>query len=145
MTARAGLRSALLPPLAALLLAACQSLAPTPAPEPAPSVNAARLYQQPAERALLDGIRLYEEAAFGRAEQSLRAALREGLSDPRDVAAAHKYVAFIACAFNRLADCEESFRSAFTADPKFSLTEAEVGHPVWGPVYRRIAAAQSRP
>lgn len=131
-------------PLAALLLGACQSLAPSAPPQAAPSVSVASLYQRPAERALLDGIRLYEDAAFGRAEQSLRNALHEGLTDPRDVAAAHKYVAFIACAFNRISDCEQSFRGAFAADPKFSLTDAEIGHPVWGPVYRRIAAAQPK-
>jgi hypothetical protein len=136
-----------LPALAVALLASCQSLtAPEPAPAPAApaSTSIAALHRQPAERALIDGIRLYEDAAFDRAELALRNALASGLADRRDVAVAHKYIAFIACAFNRFDECEASFESAFAADPGFTLTVAEVGHPVWGPVYRRIAAAQTR-
>jgi hypothetical protein len=133
----------------AALLPACETLAPAPPPPlPAPAApqtaSVVALYLRPAERSLIDGIRLYEEASFERAEQALRAALREGLANARDRAAAHKYIAFIACAFNRLAECEASFQNAFAADPKFALTEAEIGHPVWGPVYRRIAAAQPK-
>ncbi len=132
----------------AMLLTACETFAPAAPPPPvlppaAPqTASVVALYLRAAERSLIDGIRLYEEAAFDRAEKELRAALREGLADRRDRAAAHKYLAFIACAFNRLAECEASFQKAFAADPKFALTESEVGHPVWGPVYRRIAAAQ---
>lgn len=133
---------------AALLLTACQSLLPPaePAapPPPPPTASVVALYLQPAERLLIDGIRQYEEAAFERAERSLRKALAAGLTDRRDQAAAYKYIAFIGCAFNRLGECEESFKAAFAADPGFALTEAEIGHPVWGPVYRRIAA-QTRP
>ncbi len=132
-------------PAAALWLTACQTAAPPATPiQPPPTVSAAEIYQQPAERALLDGIRLYEEAAFERADQTLRAALRRGLADARDTAAAHKYIAFIACAFNRIIECERNFQSAFAADPGFVLTEAEIGHPVWGPVFKRVAAAQAK-
>ncbi len=131
---------------AALLLSACQAFAPPPPPAPpaATTASIAALYRQPAERSLVDGIRLYEEASFDRAESALRLSLGEGLADRRDQAVAYKYLAFIACAFDRIAECESSFDSAFAADPKFALTEKEVGHPVWGPVYRRIAAARAR-
>lgn len=130
----------------AATLSACGTLAPPPPPQAAaPTASIAALYLQPAERSLVEGIRLYEEASFDRAEAALRRALQEGLADPRDRAVAHKYIAFIACAFERIAECEESFRSAFAADPRFALGEKEVGHPVWGPVYRRVAAAQPRP
>lgn len=129
---------------AALLLAACETPGPLPtAPgAEAPTVSVVAMYRRPAERALIDGIRLYEEASFERAETALRSALKQGLADRRDQAAAHKYVAFIACAFNRVSECEASFQNAFAADPKFTLSEAEIGHPLWGPVYRRIAAAR---
>jgi len=131
--------------LAATLLSACESLAPAaPATATPPTTSIAALYLQPAERSLIEGIRLYEEASFERAEAALRQALSEGLSDARDRAVAYKYIAFIACAFDRLADCASSFESAFAADPKFTLTEKEVGHPIWGPVYRRIAAARTK-
>ena len=73
----------------------------------------------------------------------MRRALRDGLADRRDQAVAFKYIAFISCAFKRLTDCEASFESAFAADPDFKLNEKEIGHPIWGPVYRRVAAAQA--
>jgi hypothetical protein len=142
---------AALVPLAALavLLAGCETLVPPAAPPPVaaappPTASVAALYRRPAERSLIDGIRLYEDAVFERAEQALRKALHEGLADPRDQAAAHKYIAFIACAFNRIAECEAGFRAAFAADPKFTLTDAEIGHPVWGPVFRRVADARPK-
>lgn len=122
----------------ALLAAGCETLAPAPAPPPATD-SIALLYQRPAERALINGLRAYEDGAFDRAEQSLRTALLQQLRDPRDTAIAHKYLAFIACAFNRLQECEQQFRNAFAADPNFLLSDAEIGHPIWGPVYRRVA------
>jgi Tfp pilus assembly protein PilF len=120
----------------AALLGACA------APEvPPPTVSVAALLQQPAERALADGLRDYEAGTFDAAEHDFQAALDAGLRDRRDSAVAHKNLAFIACAFNRLAECERQFRSAFAADPGFHLSDAEVGHPIWGPVYRRVAAS----
>lgn len=136
------LRGALLLTAAAALSGCAAFAPPPPPPTAAPAASIAALYMQPAERALVDGIRLYEEASFDRAEAALRQALAKGLADPRDRAVAYKYIAFIACAFNRLAECEESFQRAFATDPSFALGDKEVGHPVWGPVYRRVAAAQ---
>jgi len=60
-----------------------------------------------------------------------------------DVAVANKHLAFIACAYNRPVECEDAFRAAFAADPGFRLTDAEVGHPIWGPVYKRVAAEEA--
>lgn len=135
-------RSAALVLLAAAL-SGCETFAPpSPQTQAPPTASIAALYHQPAERSLVDGIRLYEEASFDRAEAALRQALGKGLADGRDRAVAYKYIAFIACAFNRIAECEESFQGAFAADPHFALGDKEVGHPVWGPVYRRVAAAQ---
>jgi Tfp pilus assembly protein PilF len=120
---------------------ACAALAGCAAPEPA-SVSVAQLVQRPAEHALVAGLRDYENGAFEPAEHAFRDALSLGLRDARDSAVAYKYLAFIACAFNRLAECEGDFRAAFAADPNFRLTEAEIGHPIWGPVYRKVAASQ---
>ncbi len=124
--------------LGAMLLAACA------APEPV-TVSVVELAQQPGEHALLDGLRNYESAAFEQAEANLRRALSLGLRDRRDTAAAYKHLAFIACAFNRVAECESDFRAAFAVDPGFRLTDAEIGHPIWGPVYRRVAASRAPP
>jgi hypothetical protein len=125
-------------------LAGCESLRPPPAPPPAPTASVAALYQRPPERALINGLRFYEEGAFDKAETAFRSALLQGLRDRRDAAAAYKYLAFIACAFNRIGDCEQNFRSAFASDPEFVLTDAEIGHPIWGPVYRKVAAERKR-
>jgi Tfp pilus assembly protein PilF len=125
---------------AAALACACL-LAGCAAPEP-PTVSVVELSQRPAEHALLEGMRKYESGAFDQAEGSFKVALHEGLADRRDRAVAYKYLAFIACAFARLDECEANFRSAFSSDPGFRLTDAEIGHPIWGPVYKRVAAAQ---
>lgn len=125
-----------------VLLAGCQSLPPPPAPAATESI--VLLYGRPAERALINGLRAYEDGAFERAEQSFRTAVLQNLRDRRDLAVAHKYLAFIACAFNRIGECEREFRNAFGADPGFLLSDAEIGHPIWGPVYRRVADSLKR-
>jgi len=102
----------------------------------------ARLYEQPAERAFVNGLRFYEEGQYERAEALLKRAITDGLQDKHDIAVAQKHLAFIACAYNRPSDCEQAFRAAFSADAGFKLTDAEVGHPLWGPVYKRVAAEQ---
>jgi hypothetical protein len=122
----------------AAALPACQSTPP-------PTTSIAQLYQRPAERALVDGIRLYDSGEFERSEASLRTAIANHLADPRDVAVAYKYLAFIACAFNRGTECALDFTGAFNADPGFRLSDAEIGHPLWGPVYRRVAQALGHP
>ena len=109
------------------------------------TASIALLYQRPPERALVDGMRLYENAEFDRSEARLREALAGKLADRRDVAVAYKYLAFIACAFNRGTECALDFTSAFNADPDFRLSDAEIGHPLWGPVYRRVAQALGHP
>jgi Tfp pilus assembly protein PilF len=127
----------------ALVLAAALVSCATAPPPPAPS-SVASLYQRPGERALILGLAQYEQAAFDRAEQSFRTALKAGLTERQDVATAHKYLAFISCAFNRIDECERNFRAAFAADDKFALTSAEAGHPMWGPVFRRVEAERGK-
>jgi hypothetical protein len=124
--------------IALALLGAC-------ATPPPPTVSVAEVVSHPAERALVDGLREYEDGAFEPATKDFHAALDRGLRDPRDTGVAYKYLAFIDCAFNRVADCERNFRSAFAADPGFHLSDAEIGHPIWGPVYRRVAAEKAKP
>ena len=53
--------------------------------------------ERPAERALLDGIRAYDDAQYAQAEKALRLALAGGLQSTRDRATAHKLLAFITC------------------------------------------------
>jgi Tfp pilus assembly protein PilF len=94
--------------------------------------------ERPAEKALLAGMRAYEDAQYPLAETQLNLALKGGLASPRDRAAANKHLAFIYCTSNRIKACEDAFRAARAADPAFALSKAEAGHPQWGPVYQRV-------
>jgi Tfp pilus assembly protein PilF len=124
---------ALLPALigCTLLVAACAS-------KPPPASGLAELLERPAERALVEGLRAYDEGQYAQAETALQRALAAGLASPRDRASAHKLLAFIACTSERLAACQAAFRAARTADPAFALNRSEAGHPLWGPVYRQV-------
>lgn len=105
---------------------------------PAPSAGLSEVIERPAERALLTGIRAYDDAQYAQAERALTTALQSGLTSPKDRANAHKLLAFIYCTSSRTSDCESSFRAARDADPGFALSRSELGHPSWGPVYRRM-------
>ncbi|MCP5271150.1 MAG: TssQ family T6SS-associated lipoprotein [Burkholderiaceae bacterium] len=124
--------------LVSALVAACATPAPPPPPPPPAPVGLAELMERPAERALVEGIRLYDNAQYPAAEAALQRALAAGLVSVRDQASAHKLIAFIACTSAREAECEAAFRAARAADPAFALSRAEAGHPMWGPVYRRV-------
>jgi hypothetical protein len=113
------------------LLAACASPPPPPA-------GLAELMERPAERALIEGLRAYDEGQYAAAEAALERALAAGLASPRDRASAHKRLAFVYCSSERMAACEAAFEAARRADPDFVLERAEAGHPLWGPVYRKV-------
>ncbi len=119
----------------AALLGACA----TPPPPAPPPTGLAEVMERPAERALLEGMRAYDDGQYALAEKSLRMALADGLKSARDRATAHKLLAFITCTSERLADCQTQFREARAADSAFALSRSEAGHPVWGPVYKSIA------
>lgn len=121
----------------AVLAAGCATL-PSPEAKPAPS-GLAELMERTAERALVEGIRLYDDGQYPGAEAALKRALQAGLASTRDQATAHKLIAFIACTSAREAECEAAFRSARAADPAFELARSEAGHPMWGPVYKRVS------
>jgi Tfp pilus assembly protein PilF len=113
------------------LLGACAQAPPVP-------TGLMDIAERPAEKALLAGIRAYEDAQYGQAEGELKTALQAGLASPKDRAAAHKHLAFIYCSSSRESECEAEFRMARKADPAFALSRSEAGHPVWGPVYKRL-------
>ena len=115
----------------AALLAACAQPAPPP-------VGVVDISARPAERALLAGLKAYDDAQYESADRLFREALAAGLASPRDRAEAHKRLAFLHCAGGRLADCEAEFRLARQADRTFALDKSEAGHPVWGPVYKKL-------
>lgn len=90
------------------------------------------------EARLKTGIAQYEEGNYAQAQRSLQGSLAGGLASRTDQARAYKYLAFIYCVTDRIAQCRQEFGNAISADPKFTLTPAEAGHPTWGPVYRSV-------
>jgi len=128
--------------LPSLCLAAAAALLAGCVPPPPPS-GLAEVIDRPAERSLLAGIRAYDDAQYPEAEASLKKALAGNLASPRDRATAHKLLAFIYCTSERVPECEAAFRAARKEDPAFTLSRSEAGHPLWGPVYQRVAASKS--
>lgn len=104
---------------------------------PEAQIGLSDLSARPAEKALLAGIRSYEEAQYAEAEKSLSASLAAGFTVSKDAALAHKYLAFIYCTSSRLEECKRAFAAARAVDPGFVLNKKEVGHPQWGPVYKQ--------
>ena len=116
---------------AACIFSACMQVPPAP-------IGLIDISARPAEKALLAGLRAYDDAQYDAAERQFALALATGLASPKDRAEAHKRLAFVHCAAGKVAECETEFRRAREADPAFALDKAEAGHPVWGPVYRRV-------
>ena len=116
--------------LAAWLTAGCM--------QASPPLGLLDVSARPAERALLAGLKAYDDAQYDSADRLFREALATGLVSPRDRAEAHKRLAFIQCAAGRLAECEAEFKLARQADRNFALDKSEAGHPVWGPVYKKL-------
>ncbi len=84
-------------------------------------------------------LRQYEAGEYAESAKNFQGAIREGLSE-KDLASAHKHLAFIHCASNREKLCRDEFRKALAADPTLELEPAEAGHPVWGPIFRSVKA-----
>jgi Tfp pilus assembly protein PilF len=99
-----------------------------------------RFAPRQAEQSLSAGIKSYEDGDYRSALAKLTSALEQGLLFDRDKLSAHKYLAFIHCGAGRQKSCREAFRAALAIDPKFELSAAEAGHPIWGPVYRSVKA-----
>jgi hypothetical protein len=116
--------------LAAALIAGCMQVAPP--------LGLLDVSARPAERALLAGMKAYDDAQYDSADRLFREALAVGLVSPRDRAEAHKRLAFIQCAAGRLGECETEFKLARQADRTFALDKSEAGHPVWGPLYKKL-------
>ena len=103
----------------------------------APQITEGMLRDRAREQ-LATGVKQYEAGDFENASKSLASALDHGLLSKPEQATARKYLAFIHCGANREAACRDEFRKAFEIYPDFSLSPAEDGHPIWGPVYRNV-------
>ena len=116
---------------AALLMTACA----TPIMR---DVGLDKFAPRKAEQDLSAGIRAYEDGDYKNSSRFLQGALKGGLILNSDKVAAHKYLAFVHCAQSREKSCRDEFRKALELNPKFELTPAESGHPLWGPVFKSL-------
>ncbi len=157
-----------IPFLAALaassLLAGCSSIVsrsgtpPPPAPvttksatTPVESVAPARPAPEPPAPAakkpdsvLAAGVGAYDNGDYATARQKLQTVLDQAGSTTADKVTAHKVLAFMACADGKRSLCARHFRLALALDRNFNLTPAEAGHPVWGPVFKKVKAEKAR-
>ena len=136
---RATLASRFLIVACLLLASACAELQQAlnkPAPV-IPQITEATLRERAREQ-LAQGIKLYESGDFENALKNLTSSLDHGLLAKPEQSNARKYLAFVHCVSNREAQCRDEFRKAFEINADFSLTPAEDGHPIWGPVYRNV-------
>jgi len=93
-----------------------------------------------AEQELNRGIRNYEEGEYKGAASNFQNALSGGLVSVADQVTAHKFLAFIYCISKEQMACRGEFKEILALDPKFDLTPAEAGHPIWDPVFREVKA-----
>ena len=125
---------------ATLLAAACAEMprlggeANKPA---APQITESMLRER-AQQQLADGVKQYDAGDYDNAVKNLTSSLEHGLLSKAEQARARKYLAFSHCVSGREILCRDEFRKAFEIYPDFSLTAAEDGHPIWGPVYRGV-------
>ena len=95
-------------------------------------------------QALSIGIQNYEDGKYITATKNLISALDLGLTVPGDVVQAHKHLAFIYCLSNREKMCRDEFRKVLEKDSQFDLKPEEAGHPIWGPVFRKVKAGRKK-
>ena len=121
-----------------LAVAGCAEMQKQETPKPAAPQITEEVLRSRAQEQLAQGVKQYEAGEFDAAGKSLTASLDHGLLPKVDQSRARKYLAFSHCVSGREQQCREEFRKAFEINPEFSLTPAEDGHPIWGPVYRSV-------
>ena len=125
----------------ALMATACAELPKLgggEAPKPAAPQITETMLRDRAQQQLADGVKQYDAGDYDNAVKNLGASLEHGLLSKAEQARARKYLAFSHCVSGREILCRDEFRKAFEIYPDFSLTAAEDGHPIWGPVYRSV-------
>ncbi|WP_175754552.1 TssQ family T6SS-associated lipoprotein [Burkholderia ambifaria] len=100
-----------------------------------------------AARVAVDSARAaYGAGDYGRTIAILSRAKEIDGADTDTQVAAHKLLAFSYCVTNRSAQCRAEFAKILDLNPRFDLSPAEKGHPIWGPAFefaRRRHASSS--
>ena len=89
-----------------------------------------------AQTNLSDALKKYDSGNYDDAINNFLVALDSGQLTGPEQLNARKHMAFIHCLSGREANCKEEFEKIIAFDPKFGLSPAEAGHPIWGPIYR---------
>lgn len=124
--------------VAAALLSLMAGCAVPPQKPPGPTAEEIAK-QQRADRALAnlkDGLKKYDSGNYDEAMNNFLLALDSGHLPVSEQLTARKHMAFVHCLSGRETNCKEEFEKVITLDPKFDLTPAESGHPIWGPIFR---------
>ncbi len=121
-----------------IIFAGC-AVAPT-ATGPSPEELAKLERLERANGSLNDGLKRYDTGDYDAAMKAFLVALDSRLLTPVQQLNARKHMAFMHCLASRESSCKEEFEKAFALDAKFDLAPAEVGHPIWGPVFRTVKA-----
>nr|WP_226383337.1 TssQ family T6SS-associated lipoprotein [Burkholderia mayonis] len=103
---------------------------------------------QSVAQATVDSARIaYDAGDYGRTISMLGSRSREiGGADVNTQVAAHKLLAFSYCVTRRITQCRAEFSRILDLNPRFDLSPAEKGHPIWGPAFevaRRKHASSS--
>lgn len=143
------LKNLLTPLCSGLLLSACAALQeppPPPPPEPAPAAEIAPRFtpEQILERDLNEAVKRFEERDFEGSIRALQQLLESQDATPPQQVRMYKYLAFSNCSLQRRVPCQQHFESALKIDPTFQLTQAERGHPIWDPVFKKARAAMGK-
>jgi hypothetical protein len=82
----------------------------------------------------------YEDGKYKKALTEFEEVLKLPDLSLTDQIQAHKYLAFINCLTNKRKQGLIEFKKVLELDPKFELTPAEAGHPMWGQVFKKAKA-----
>ncbi|KVD89973.1 type VI secretion protein [Burkholderia stagnalis] len=101
---------------------------------------------QSAARATLDSARTaYDTGDYARTIAILNRAHDIDGADTDTQVAAHKLLAFSYCVTNRVASCRAEFARILALNPRFDLSPAEKGHPIWGPAFEAARRKHASP
>lgn len=129
----------LMRPLGRLFLLSCAALLWSCAHEPDTLPNGqARLSGDEAQADYAQGLAQYQEGHYDIALGKLQTAIDSNRLKTAQATDAHKHLAFIYCITNRESECRTQFQAALNLTPDFDLSSGEIGHPLWGPVWRSI-------
>ncbi len=90
------------------------------------------------EQKLEIGVKEYEEGNYVTSTNALEAVLATKTASRAQKIRANKYMAFISCISSHEKSCREYFKNILELNPDFNLSAAEVGHPIWGPVFQSV-------